>query len=399
MILAAFLLDFSVSCGLIATPFLASALLQAGPGLTGTLGALQMALYAAGCLLSAYFLRGRQLSLWWAIAGVSGFALLYACLPAAGNSVVFIFVATLPFVGLAFAWPAMQAWVGSEPDTAARGRTLAWFNTATAFGFTVSPLFVGPLFDYDVRGPFAGLLVVGCLAVALLLSLPRCASVSALEQITEDKQVSEQSRSLSCGLLYASWCATCVANALVTSIRSIYPKQMEALVGANELTLFGNYRPSWLNATGAATNFSWLAFLLSFSTVVGFLVLGRTTRWQYRFSWILGGQVIAACAFALMGSTKSLGVMLICFAIQGANFGLSFFASLYYSLAVAAKGQSRAAINEGALGTGGFIGGVGVGFLAEHTGIARALHWVPAAVLFALLAQLWLLRQFRTINA
>lgn len=398
MILAAFLLDFAVACGLVATPFLAFALLKAGPGLTGTLGAMQMALYAVGCLLSAYFLRGAQFSLWWAIGGVSVFALLYALLPTTNTPLLFVHVATVPFLGLALAWPAMQAWVGSERNPTLRAKYLSWFNTATAFGFTVSPLIIGPLFDYDMRAPFAGLVVIGGIAVMLLISLPRNLATEDLRSDPNDEHTSKQPIHLELGLLYASWFATSVANGLVTSVRAIYPKRIESLVESRELTLIASYRPAWLDAVGAATSFSWLAFLLSFSTVICFLILGRTKAWQHRFAWIVWGQISAAGALLLLATAKSIGLLLFCFAIQGASFGISFFASLYYSLFVPEKSHRRAAINEGALGAGGFFGGVGVGYLAEHVGVERAFLLAPVPVLMALLVQIWMLKRFRSID-
>ena len=399
MILAAFLLDFAVASGLVATPFLAFALLKAGPGLTGTLGAMQMALYAVGCLSSAYFFRGTQPGLWWAIGGVSGFALLYALLPLASAPILFGVVATAPFLALALAWPAMQAWVGSERNLSLRARYLSWFNTATAFGFTVSPLIIGPLFDYDMRAPFVGLALMGGITVMLLLSLPRSPVKEDPTFDTSRKHTNEQSIRLDSGLLYASWFATSVANGLVTSVRAIYPKRIESLVESRELTLIASYRPAGLDAVGAATSFSWLAFLLSFSTVIFFLLLGRTTSWQHRFRWIVCGQISAAGALLLLATAKSIGLLIFCFAIQGANYGISFFASLYYSLYVPEKSHRRAAINEGALGAGGFLGGVGVGFLAEHIGVERAFLLAPVPVLMAMLVQIWLLKRFRSTKA
>jgi MFS family permease len=396
MILAAFLLDFAVSCGLVATPFFAYEHFKAGPGVTGTVGAMQMALYAVGCLVSAQFMRGGHHGVGWAFGGVTTFALLYCLVPATGDQFTFGLVASVPFLGLALAWPAMQAWIGGEPNPEARARHLSGFNTATAFGFTLSPLVAGPLFDLDHRIPFAALAMLCTAVVALLLSLLVGTARSRDDGHNDDSDASQSSVSVDTGLLYASWCATLTANGLVTAVRSVYPMRIESLSSNRELTLVGSFRPSWIESVGAATSFSWLAFLLSLGTVVCFMILGRTSSWQRRFELIVAGQVAAAVSFTLLGHARSLALQMICFVVVGANFGLCFFSSLHYSLAAATEKHRRAAINEGALGVGGFIGGVGVGYFAERSGVTHAFLWTPVAVCAAVCLQVLLLKRYRT---
>ena len=194
------------------------------------------------------------------------------------------------------------------------------------------------------------------------------------------------------GLLYASWAATFTANALFAAVRSVYPMRVRELAASGALTLFGDYRPALLDAVGPATAYSWLAFLLSLATVACFAVLGATRAWQGRYSLLAAGQLAAAAAFMALGHTRSLAVMILCFAVVGANFGVCFFASLYYSLAHAGAGHRRAAVNEGVLGAGGFVGGIGLGYAAQHAGITVAFQWTPLIVLLAIAVQFLMLR-------
>ena len=395
MYLAAFLLDFSVATAITVMPFYAFQHLQGGPALSGALGAAQMAVYAAGCLLSAAFLAHTANDLRYALAGVAIFAAPFALVPFIGTPVLCGFMASVPFIGLALAWPAMQTWLGTEPDLERRARHLTGFNTATAFGFTFSPLLAGPMFDLDYRLPFLGLLVLALAVAALLKSLPRDCG-----QARPDLEGGEVSGSDpvagSRGLLYALWGATFTASALFASVRSVYPSRVDALVGDGALTVIGDWLPRWLAAAGAATVFSWMAFALSLATVACFAVMGRTSRWHGRFSVIVAGQAIAAAACVLLGGAQSLAVMLVCFILVGANFGLCFFASLFYSLAEARRSHQRAAVNEGVLGAGGFAGGIGAGYAAGHWGLAPTFQWMPLFVALAVAVQLVLLRAFRT---
>lgn len=389
---AAFLLDFSVAVGLTAMPFFIFQRLHGGPTMSGTIGALQMAIYALGCLLSASLVSRTRNGLNLALGGVAAFILPFALIPWVTSPLICAVATSLPFLGLALAWPAMQSWLGGEPDPVIRARHLTGFNTATAFGFSVSPLITGPLFDLDYRLPFLALLVTGGLTLWLLKSLP-VEQAQVLAEETEDAK--ERQPEISRGLLYASWGALLAANGLFAALRSVYPSRVDALVGEGTLTLWGNYSPAWLGAVGPATAFSWLAFILPLATVATFAALGRTKRWQTRFSWVVASQVIAAIAVALLGHAHSIAAMLLCFMVAGANFGLCFFASLYYSLADAAHKHRRAAINEGLLGAGGFIGGIGAGYAAGAVGLTLAFQWSPALVFVAIAIQLMLLRLYR----
>ena len=393
MYLAAFLLDFSVATAITAMPFYAFQHLQGGPAMSGALGAAQMAVYAAGCLISAAFLAHTATDLRYALAGVAIFAAPFALVPFIGTPVLCGLMASVPFIGLALAWPAMQSWLGTEPDLERRARHLTGFNTATAFGFTFSPLLTGPMFDLDYRLPFFALLVLALAVAALLTSLPRdCGPARPLPEGGE----ASGSDSPPLGLLYALWGATFTASALFASVRSVYPSRVDALVGEKTLTALGDWLPRWLAAAGPATVFSWMAFALSLATVACFAVMGRTSRWHGRFSIILAGQAIAAAACAGLGGAQSLAAMLGCFILVGANFGLCFFASLFYSLAEARKSHRRAAMNEGILGAGGFAGGIGAGYAAGHWGLAPTFQWMPVFVALAIAVQLLLLRLVRT---
>ncbi len=387
MYLAAFLLDFSVAVGLTAMPFFIVERINGGAALSGTVGAIQMALYAVGCLGSVRFVARAKNSLTWALGGVAGFGLLFALTPLSNTPAACVMVASIPFLGLALSWPAMQAWLGHEPDLEARARHMAGFNMATAFGFTLSPLFTGPMYDADYRLPFVLLLCLCLMVLGLLLSLfSRNQTALLPEEAPEEKDTA----TISTGLLYSAWAATFTANGLIAAVRSIYPVHVEALARSQSLTLLGEFRPALFESVGPATLFSWLAFLLSLCTAACFAVMGRTRAWQGRYSILAAGQLLAGISFILLGHTTSLVLMALCFAVVGANFGLCFFASLYYSLANAAQRHGRAAINEGLLGAGGFAGGIGLGYAAEAFGIAASFQWMPVLVLVALGVQLLL---------
>lgn len=396
MYLAAFLLDFSVAVGLTAMPFFIVQRIHGGAALSGTVGAVQMGLYAIGCLISSRFITHARSGLHWAVGGVAFFGLLFASTPWAQSPMACSILAAAPFLGLALAWPAMQSWLGQEPDLEARARHLAGFNMATAFGFTFSPLVTGPLYDAGFQLPFFLLLGLCGAVVLLLFSLMTGASyASAAAEDSGESAVA----AFPDGLLYASWAATFTANGLFSAVRSVYPVRVESLAREGALSLVGGYRPAVFETIGPATTYSWLAFLLSLCTVVCFAILGRTKSWQGRYGVLAAGQCAAGLAFLVLGQTQSLVVMAFCFAVVGGNYGLCFFISLYYSLADAQARHRRAAMNEGLLGAGGFAGGIGLGYAAEWYGITAAFQWSLFLVLLAVAVQYLLLRAGRNAQA
>lgn len=396
MYLSAFLLDFSVAIGLTAVPFFIFERLQGGAGLSGLVGAVQMALYALGCLVSAGFVSRARNPLHWALSGIGIFAVLFALAPTVTTPAGCLIVSSLPFLGLALAWPAMQTWLGREPDPLIRGRRLAWFNSATAFGFTLSPLLAGPLFDLDFRLPFIALFLICAAVLVLLLSITLKRTALNLPHHETRPLPEDEPVPMTRGLLYASWAATFTANGLVSAVRSVYPMRVKTLAETGTLTLFPDGAGEVLASIGPATLFSWLAFLLSLATVVTFAFLGRTRKWQGRFLPILLGQAAAALAFVLLGMTTCFSVMVLCVAVVGVNFGICFFASIYYSLAHADTRHRYAAVNEGALGAGGFVGAICLGVIAETAGISPAFQATPLFILLAVSVQAALLRKYRT---
>ena len=392
MYAAAFLLDFSVAVGILTMPFFIVERLHGGAALSGTVGAVQMALYAVCCLASAGFVSRARNGLRWAVAGVGIFGLLFILVPWTSSPGLCLLAASVPFLGLALAWPAMQAWLGQEPNPDIRARHLAGFNTATAFGFTISPLLTGPLYDAGFRMPFVLLVMLCAVVIAFLLSLmpgtTRVRHASQEEPAAEERGVVPVTR----GLLYASWAALFTANGLVAAVRSVYPVRVEALAADRSLVLWPGSRSALLDAVGPATTYSWLAFLLSLCTVLCFAAMGRTRAWQGRFSILALGQIAAAVTFIALGRTQNLFIMAACFAVIGCAYGLCFFASLYYSLADVRERHRRAAVNEGLLGAGGFAGSIGLGHAAALLGVTVAFQWVPVLVAPAIVVQILLLR-------
>jgi len=383
-------MDFAVMAGVIGMPFFIFGL-GYGPGASGGIGAAQAISYAVACLLSARFVGRVKNGLAWAVLGGLLYAVLGMLIPFFSSMAVCATLAVVASIGLAFVWPALHSWVGAEPDLAKRGRSMSRFNIAWSAGFAVSPLLAGPVCDLNYHYPFILSGITAVLAVVLIMSLPHEKKFfDVVTQAMLDERA-QQDRASEAHLL-AAWCANLISNILISATRMVFPKRIDELVSAGQLRLLWESQPAAFLMSGSATKYSWLAFTLSFVMMAVFLWMGRTRWWHHRFAVVVIVQALAALAFWTIAHTHSLVLMLTCFMLIGINGGAAFFSAIYYSMANPALKHRRAAINEGAVGIGGFIGSMSFGMLAQLYGTSWPFIYAPIIIACGILAEAMLVR-------
>ena len=335
--------------------------------------------------------RGAKKGLGSAAFGTALFAVLTCAAIAFRNPVAFTILSSVGMIGMSFVWPALHAWIGTEPNLRRRGRRMARFNMSWALGFTVGPLVAGPLYTIDYRLPFVFVFVVCVLTFIILLCAPDerayfgVASAAVVEERAGHDRASEVH-------LYAAWVVSMVGSAMAVVTRSVLSKRIADLVAAGQLRLFFENTPYAFMTADAATKYMWVAFLIAGANAFTFMLMGRTQRWHHR-PWVLVAmQVAAAGGFWVLGTTTSLAVMLLACLAVGAVWGGGFFAAVYYSVADPARKHSRAAINEGAVGLGGFVGSLGFGYLAGQYGVSMPFRYTPLFVVVPLILEYALLR-------
>jgi predicted MFS family arabinose efflux permease len=391
MYLVGFMTDFAVMAGITALPFFIFNQLGGGAAMSGAFGAVQNIAYAGTCIVASRYVSRAKNGLHCALAGMIVFTLLFGALPFFRGHWLCGAIATVGFGALALVWPALHSWVGAEPDPVVRTQRMSWFNLSWSFGFALSPLFAGPLYDRHYSLPFVFMVGSCLIAIALLLTLPHektffgRASQELLDARADHDRASEIH-------LYYAWAATMVMNALVTASRTVYPAHFRDLVlGGQVRILWESDAAAWLTRD-PATLYSLLSSALSLASSVTFLVLARTHRWRHRFSLIFGIQAASAGAFFLLAFTRSLVLMGLCFMVIGVGVGIAFFSSVYYSTANPNRKHARASLNEGVVGIGGFLGSMGFGWLVGVYGLRGPFEATPRFVLAGLLFEVWLYR-------
>jgi MFS family permease len=390
--LAGFLLDGALMVGLTALPFFVYHHLGGSATLTGGIGSAQSLIYAAVCLASSLFVGHVRNGIRLSVAGALIFGGLFSFSHLSSNVWLYAAGASLSTAGMSLVWPALQNWLGAEPNPARRTRLLGGFHISWSLGLALGPLLGGALYELDYRLPFLAVLAMSAGAAWLLFWVP---PETTQAHDPETPTLSRTERVAFERLIVAAWVANGLCWALVGVTRMVFPKQMDELVEANALRLLFESQPPALLGYGAAGVYGFMAFLLSFSSCAMFFLFGRTHWWQGRFSLLIALQLGAAASVWTLGGTHSLVVMALCFTIIGANCGACFFAATFYCTVNPVKKHRRLAINEAVVGLGGFIAPFGFGYLADQYGIETSFRYAPVFVLALVLTQVILLVRAR----
>lgn len=390
---AAFFLAFGNTLAFHATPFYAFDHLAGDARLAGTFGAVQAVFYTVTSLLSsrivARFHRGLDL----AMIGTAVFAVTYGAVPFLTTPWVCVISSSLGLLGMALTWPAIHSWVGAEPNPVERAKHMSWINMSWSSGAAISPLFSGPLYDYDFRLPFLGSVGMCVLVVLLVRSMPHeHAHFSAPSQEMLDARA-DHDRAAAI-FLWPAWIGIFVFNALGGALKFIYPKRIDELVVAGELRWLFETDAAAILTRNPATIFSVLAFAFSLGTAVAFFVMGKTSGWKHRFGTLLWPQLLAMAALLVLGTTQSLLLMTLAFAAVGAGLGICFFNGSYCSLSDPTQKHRRAAVTEGMVGGGSLLGTFAFGQLAV-LGTAVPFFFSPVGIAILLGVQAMALRRAR----
>jgi len=268
-------------------------------------------------------------------------------------------------VALAFFWPALQAELADMAGEGPMGGNLGWFNIAWSTGKSCGFLVGGVLLaGLGFPALFAA---AGCslLAVAWLVrTLPAGEGSSRTPGRTippAEGTMPEpaEPRPAAGRFRWAAWTANATTFGIGAVLNHQYPKYLEVM-GRGE-AFFGAY----------------LGGIFAAQTLT-FLVLMRTEAWHFRAGPLLGAQVPVVGALALLPFLHHPVLILATAPVVGIGLGVTYFASLYYSVATPQDRGRNAGVHEALLGAGAltlpFLGG----WAAEWTGRLSAPYLFAA---------------------
>lgn len=350
--------------------------LHATPMMLGLLATASATAYTVFCLFT-----GRLSDVW----GRRVFVVL-SCLVCAGAWVAMT-RATRPWhllaltpisgAGVALFWPPMQAWLAELTSGGRKGLVtdIGAFNIAWTVGLMLGPPLAGLVWAFGRPAPFFLSATMILVLLAFLLTIPKGRPQSAPHDVPEespsaDDQVAGQYLTLARIANFGSWFGrglTCV----------VFPKLGKEL-GLSEAVI-GIVVATFL--TGQLAMFAFLR---------------RRTSWQYRLWPLLAAEMVGCLGMMIAFVASTPSIFGVGFALAGACAGVTYVASLFYSLHGDTAGRgARTGVHEAVLGTGVVLGPLCGGLVANYVDL-RAPFALVAAV-FCLIAAANVLVWRRTI--
>ncbi len=361
---AAFLADMALYLTMTGVPYRALAL-GAGPLILGLLPAARALPYSLSTVGAGALTEGRERLKWARLSLIVAMVSVAALVVAPGLVWLFVLLAVLG-TALAFFWPAIQA---SLADLAGQGTVtgnLGWFNIAWSSGKSVGFLVGGAILAGVGFGALFAAAALAMLAVALLL---RAVRVGGGEDAHKAATPFHPPRLIPRNVgrfRLAAWIANAIAFGVVSVLNLQYPDWLERM-GRPE-TLFGAYLG-----------------LIFASQTAAFALLARFSGWQYRAAPLLLGQVPVIAVLLVLPHLRAPAAILATAPLVGAGLGMTYFASLFYSVAEAGSRGRNAGVHEAVLGVGSLLVPILGGIAANATGRAEAPYlFAGAAAMIAL---------------
>lgn len=301
-----------------------------------------------------------------------GGAVLIACAAAAWlvrDLTALLALQALLGVGKAFYWPVVQATLADLSGGAERLRVLGRFNVAWSSGKTVGFLAGGLMLK---AWGFGAVYATGAASVALaFLLLPRGRVVA--------------------GAMAAAGSGD-GKGAVAAPIGEVDPavlrrfRTMGWLANTAAYGAFGiltHHLPQWVLGRGwDPGHYGWFLGAILASQTVVLALLGGPVKLAWSAPRLWAPQALGLVAVGVIPLATGLGGLLVLAPVIGLACGVSYAASIFYSLA-AATGRGRyAGIHEGLIGAGGFLPPLVAGMLVGG-GLGLGAPYLLAAALLA----------------
>ena len=242
-------------------------------------------------------------------------------------------------IGMALFWPTYEAWLAERKGAESLIQRITTFNLFWTVGITIGPMIASylyqgtsPILPFYLAGGFS-LINWICLKFQTILTGQNRRSLVPPAPI-EAPPHSAHHIYLKIARIanFASWFSLGI-------VRHIAPKlTVEVGIPAKA---FGN-----------------LILVLGVTQLLGFLWVGtnQAARWHYRFSPLIGVQILAAIAFLMIGSLPYGRYWTFAFAAIGFSGAVTYFYSMYYSLHAQQDKGNKSGGHEAVLGSGLLLG-------------------------------------------
>jgi len=365
---------FSLQGGVVMTavPWRVMAL-GGGESAVGLAGGLQMGIYAVGCIFLGPFadrIGPKRL----VMLGTAGMTFTTAAMTQAGSVRALLWLVAINAGLTTMFWPPVMGWLSTGHEKASLNRRLGIFNLCWSSGLIVGNFLGGLFFNIQQSLPFAvgsGVTLMAFISAASARR-QRSGPVVASEDPSEPVAAGRLPlfRLMARIALFAGWI---VLGALRYPFAAFLKQDLAAGADVH-------------GAIGAG---------LSFALMTGFVLLGRTHRWHYRYSLFWGSQVLTVLMVALIFICRTAWQAAGLSVVAALAMSVLYASDLFYGVSGGRRRAGSMAIHEVLLATGFVVGSLGGGLLAESLGPRYVFPAAAGLVLLGFLLQvgLWALKK------
>lgn len=291
------------------------------------------------------------------------------------SSVALAFLALVLYgIGMSFLWPQIEGWLARGKEGRLLNKATSSFNVAWSLGAAVSPLVTGMLLERSTTAPLVAGIVL-FLAVYLIIAVATrlVPDIRAVESEHVTVRMSTV-KDASTPLRFLSWAGvlTVYASLAVT------------------LTIFPMYAMD--NLPFSETLIGLLLLIRGVSTVVMFIVMGKSSSWHFNRTLVIVTQFLVASVCLLGTLLESFLGLSLFFLLFGILFSMAYSYSIFHGASGSVNRSSRMLIHEVLLTVGTVVGSIFGGTIYQYLDFAMVLY--ACAALVSLPALLALLRSF-----
>lgn len=242
-------------------------------------------------------------------------------------------------VCLAPIWPSLEAAILVAPSSQTMSRRLGVYNMVWSITCCVSYFLGGALFLLHPHAIFwvtGFLLFVGIIWLLFRKANGHRNGIGTVEPPQSGTNISEEGKRR---FVYMARLANMIAFFLASTLIALAPHLCDHL---------------HISYTQAI----WLACTFYFSRIAAFAILNKWTLWHYRMPWIIAAMFLSTFCLVLVFYSTNILVIIGALVAFGLCLGLTYFASIFYSLDYGKMKGEQGGLHEAFIGVGTTIGPV-----------------------------------------
>ena len=352
----AFLMDLCVGCAALGVILYADDLGASALKL-GIVGATAFA-YTVACLFT-----GRLSDVWGRkrVAGLGAlvYAGVYLAITRVHTIPHLVLLAALGSGAVGFFWPPMQAWLGEQRDKRSLSRSLGIFNVCWSIGLVLGPVLTTWLRKLGAIAPFYFASATAVLILVMMLLTRRDG------RTPEEVEPPAVAPRVAMTFLHVAWIANFASWFMSNSVKTLLPKLTRA-------------------TSVPDTTLGWLVATVAIAQTVMFIATRFSDRWQYNLKPLVFFQALGATGMVIVALGNSPATWATGIAMAGLCAGMTYSASLFYSLHGRSAGHgARTGMHEAILGSGILMGPLAGGWAIDATGGNLHVPYILAAAVAA----------------